>query len=393
MVCRKRTDEKGKTLRTGIIKKNGVSYQVEVRPRHWRDKWKLHFGTYATEGEAQVARDFCTYLRVPNEGESKAGGYYFSESKKIFGEFNRAQYHQVCDLFRKVCDKCANNLPNSTHSAGAVSPGKSKSSVSKDPDLKLLNEKARDGIKEMMGKFKELYPSEFETSTGISEIFIDEAETRGNQVQTIHPSYTGAPSLRDIIPKELLTDGVWNKLGELLKIKGDEYVLSSIRYHSHRDQGPASSLHRELDSDPQVAGNYPLSSNKSLQTLPSTSQGRTPDSAVDWTNGEPSIPPSSSVGICFSTSLVQQQFLAEVEQRDHNGYHNPQECTLFPAQQKLSNQAFPYLDEVMKVPLPTAHMDPKGIDVIDSETVFDSSDDFVDSLLDSPPWDYTKELD
>jgi hypothetical protein len=392
MVCRKRTDQKGKTLRKGIMHKSGGLYQVEVRPGHWRGSWKLHFGTYATEGGAQVARDFCTFLRVSkNEGESKAGGYYFSESKKIFGEFDSAQVQQICDLFSKVCDKCANNLPNSTHSAGAVSPGKSKSSVSKDPDLRLLNEKARAGINEMMGKFKELYPSEFETSTGISEIFIDEAETRGNQVQTIHPSYTGAPSLRDIIPKELLTDEVWNKLGELQEIEGDEYVSSSIRHHYHRVQGPASSLHRELDSDPQVAGNYPLSSNKPLQSLPSTSQGRTPDSAVDWTNGEPSIPPSSSVGTYFSTSLVQQQFLAEVEQRDHNGDHNLQECTLFPAQQKLSNQAFPYLDEVMKEPLPTAHMDPKGIDVIDS------SDDFVDSLLDSPPdsppWDYTKELD
>ena len=322
-MCRKRTDEKGKTLRKGIMHKSGGLYQVEVRPGHWRKSWKLHFGTYATEGEAHVARDLCTFLRVLNEEESKAGGYHFSESEKIFDEFERAQDHPVRDLFRKVCDNCANNLPSSTYSAGAVSPGKSKSSGPKDPDLKLLNQKARDGIKEMMGKFKEFYPSEFETSTGISEIFKDEAETRGNQVQTIHPSYTGAPSLRDIVPEELLTNEDWNKPGELQKIKGDKYILS------------------------------------------------------------------------------------EVEQRDHNGYHNPQEGTLFPAQQKLSNQAFPYLDEVLKEPLPTANMDPKGIDVIDSELVFDSNDDFVNSLYDSShisddfvnslhdslQWDYTKELD
>ena len=389
MVCRKRLNEKVKTLRSGIMRKSDGSYQVEVRPGRWRESWKLHFGTYATEGEAHVARDFCTFLRAPSEGVSKAGDYHFLESEKIFEEFERSQDLQVCNLFRIACFKCANNLPNSTHSAGAVSPGKSKSSGSKDPDLKLLNEKARDGIKEMMGKFKETYPNEFVTSTGISKTFICEAETRGNQVQILHP-YTGAPSDRYFDLEERIPKEIWNVLGELQKIEGDKYFLSFIQHQYHRVQGLPSSLRRELDSDPQVAGNYLLSSNKPLQ--------RTPDSAVGWTNGEPSILPSLSIGTCLSTSLVQQQFLSEVERRDQYGHHNLQGCTLLATQQKLSNQPSFDLDEAMKELLPTANMDPKGIDVIDdlldSGTVFDSSDCFVNTqrVSDSSQWDYTKEL-
>lgn len=381
MVCRKRCDEKGKTLRLGIMCKSGGQYQVEVRPKGWKGPYKIHGGTYPTEAEANVARDLCTFLRASNKGDSKAGDYHFPEAVRIFEEFERAQNPQLCDLFRIVCEKCVNNLPKSTHSTRAVSSGKSKSSSFKDPDLKLLNDKARDRIKQMMGKFKESYRSEFLTSTGISETFRYESETRGNELQTIHPFYTGAPS--NIVPAEVLTNEPRNSLGELKNIKGDEYILSSIRHHCHH-------CHCELDSDPQVAGNYPLSSNKPLQSLPVTLQGRTPDSAVDWTHGEPSISPSLSVGTWDFTSLVRQQFSSEVEQRDHNGHHNLEESTVFPAQQKLSNQAFPYLDEVMKEPLPNANLDPKSIDVIDN--LFVSSYYSVNSFDDRSQWDYTKEL-
>lgn len=312
----------------GIMCKSGGQYQVEVRPKGWKGPYKIHGGTYPTEAEANVARDLCTFLRASNKGDTKAGDYHFPEAVRIFEEFERAQNPQLCDLFRIVCEKCVNNLPKSTHSTRAVSSGKSKSSSFKDPDLKLLNEKARDGIQQMMGKFKESYPSEFPTSTGISETFIYDTETRGNEVQTIHPFYTGAPS--NIVPAELLTNEPWNSLGELKNIKGNEY------------------------------------------------------------HGELSISPSFSGGTWDFTSLVQQQFSSEVECRDHNGHHNLQESTLFPAQQKLSNQAFPYLDEVMKEPLPNANLDPKGIDVIDNRFV--SSDYSVNSFDDSSQWDYTKEL-
>lgn len=372
-MCRKRHDGEGKTLRSGIMHKADGSFQVEVRPRGWRESWKLHLGTYPTVAEAHVARDFGTFLRALKEGVSKAGGYHFLEAAKIFEEFERSQDPQVRDLFRNVCVKCV----NSTCSAGAFSAGKSKSNGSKDPELKLLNVKSRDGVKEMMGKFKELYPEKFAT-------FMDEADRRGDQVQTLHPFDPGAPPLRFGDQEWLLTNEQWNILGELLKETGDEHFLSTIRHHHHRVQGLAPSLCREPDSDPQVVGNYP----------PTTLQGiqRTPDSAVDWTNGGPNITPSLSFGTCFSTSSVQQQFSTEVDQRDHNGHHNLQEPILLPAQQKLSNQAFPYLDEVMKVPLPNASLDPKVIDVIDNNFElynmhFDSGDH-----CDRSGWDYTQEL-
>jgi hypothetical protein len=124
--------KKSASAREHAIDRVGVSWRrnpskcvVEMRPPNWA--WRLNFGSYGTEAEAMVARDYGALLRdSAGEDGATAGGFNaddhpsickFEESHVIFK--NMDVFKVRCDEYKRLLtlyhqqpkEKCGANSP------------------------------------------------------------------------------------------------------------------------------------------------------------------------------------------------------------------------------------------------------------------------------------------
>lgn len=83
-------DRIGVSWRKNRLTGRPIKCVVEMRPPNWT--WKLHFGSYETEVEAMIARDYAALLRVSaGEDDASAGGFSSFDDHPSICEFDESR--------------------------------------------------------------------------------------------------------------------------------------------------------------------------------------------------------------------------------------------------------------------------------------------------------------
>lgn len=125
---------------------------VEMRPPNWT--WKLHFGSYDTEVEAMIARDYAALLRVSaGEDVTSAGGFSLDDHPSIC-EFDESRViFTGMEIFKVRCEEYK-RLVSLYHQQPKENCGPNS------PYTDFCNE-ARKDIAIAIGDFRRRYPHKF----------------------------------------------------------------------------------------------------------------------------------------------------------------------------------------------------------------------------------------